>query len=114
MLKEVLHAISEMTGLDIRPVANYNKNSLSYTWYNLLDNGATAQDRLEIKLIADSIGALEEYTAKIKQAVLGIGDESPFIGFSLSMDGGGSMYDQDAEKYIQSLYFTITKKTEVI
>jgi len=113
MITTLIQAIKTATSLPIRPVANYNQDCIAYIYYPQMDNGATAQDRLEIKLIASSLTTIETQTALIKGALMHKGDESPFIGCSIELGGGGSLYDEDAEKYIQLMYFDITRITEV-
>jgi len=115
VLENVIGLINSATGLEVKALDTDNANDcIVYQYYTVSDNGAVAQVKLQLRIIAHSLNDVLSYEKQIKNVLLCAGDISKVEGVkSIELNGGGTLKDYETNTIQNILYFIITKRSEV-
>lgn len=115
VLENIIALIESATGLQMKALDTDNANDcIVYQYYTVSDNGAVAQNKMQIRIIAHSLNDVLNYENQIKNVLLCAGDISKVEGIkSIELNGGGTLKDYNTNTIQNILYFIITKRSEV-
>lgn len=114
MILGIKEALENATGLPIKALYTSNlENCIVYNYYCELDNGATAQNRLELRLITDTLKNAELYRKKIIEALVETGDLHEKVEgiYECRQNGGGRLYEGGTQMYHTIMYFDVITRS---
>lgn len=114
-MKDIIKAIETATQIPVKPFGTETiEKCICYTIYPISDDGVVAQDRLELRLITNTLSEADELKKAILKILLTIGDTEKYNYKSCIVNGGGQLKDFNTNTIHTILYFVITRKSEVI
>lgn len=114
MLKSVITALEEVVDVPVRPFGVKNiEEAVCYTLIPLTDDGAKATSRLEIRLLTRTVAKAEELRKAVLGALVTVGDEPKNNYLGCYLNGGGTLWDDEAQLTHTILYLYIITKSEV-
>lgn len=97
------------------PVYSYGttrvEDCVLYEYTCISDNGAVAQDKLTLHVIARDPQACKEASWKIMHALVTCGDEEKLGAKSIVLNGGGTLKDYTTNTVHEYMYFYITRRS---
>lgn len=116
MIPNIIKAIEQVAeGVEVCPFGTQtNKEAICYSYEPYSDDGAVAENRLEVRIISRTVGRAESLKQKVINALVTVGDNPKNGYLACYLNGGGSLWDVDTQMTQIILYFYITTKSEVI
>lgn len=115
ILENLIDTVETATSLSAKPYETQNADScIVYQWSTVSDDGAVEVDKLQIRIIGKTLTEVLANEAKVKNALIAIGDTCKVNGInSIVLNGGGTLKDFETNTMQSINYFYITKKSEV-
>lgn len=112
----MIRTIEEATGLPVYPfLSHVQGEGIVYTIEPQSDDGIKQQERLTIRIVADTLAKGREYSTMVKNCLLTVGDKPrKSLGIlECHLNGGGSLKDEQTKMTHIILYFYVTRISEV-
>lgn len=109
MIQELIQLIEVASGLSVIPFQTEKiEPCVIYKYYPQSDDGAVTQYRLELRVIAFSLGEAEEISNRIRKAIITIGDSKKIDSIlSCNLNGGGVLKDNGTNTTHKIMYFNM-------
>lgn len=82
-----------------------------YRYNTVLNDGVTAQNKLEVRIMTYTIAKAETIQNAINNALINIGDNIKIDNIlDIKLNGGGTLYDGSTKMYHYIINYTVKKK----
>lgn len=115
MIKKIVDLLEVATGLPVVPLSiNEVKPCIVYNCYPLIDDGAVAKWRLELRLITKTVAAADTNRTIIIKTLVNQADNPTVEGliFQCDLNGGGQLKEYETDTIHTLMYFDLITRSE--
>ena len=114
MIRSIITALEKATSLPVKPLdTDTIEDCIVYRIYPNKDDGATSQQKIELRLITETLAEAAVYRKQIIKALVPTGDNQTITGiYKCILNGGGQLKEYSTNTIHTLMYFDILTRSE--